>query len=781
MKKIIIGCLLCTTQWLFAQPGPAHNLVFDSLATRWDEGIPLGNGWLGALIWKKENKVRLSLDRVDLWDDRPMAEIDKLTFKWVAEKVRLNQYDSVQKRGDEPYEKYAAPTKIPGAAMEFNCTKFGKVISNELDIATGLSVIKFENGVVFNNYVHAVNQVGYFGFENLPEAAIVPELLVPAYNSGKPGFIGNSTEGQGLERLGYKKGTVTKTATSIRYHQPTWNGHYYEVLVQWKQFSAHHIIGQWTISNNTRAVLPVLNTLAKEPTGWNSHTAWWKDYWGRSAIAIPDPQLEKQYYLEMYKFGCVARSNTPPISLQAIWTADNGNLPPWKGDYHHDLNTQLSYWPGYTGNHLDLTASYTNWLWKIKEVNKKWTRRYFGVDGLNVPGVTTISGKEMGGWIQYSMSPTTAAWVAQHFYWQWKYTMDIKFLKERCIPYFDDIESYIKSFSIEAPREEEIHKHHASDTGRKNSTEIPFDGAGAEGVETAIKLPLSSSPEYHDNSINAWFNDFTNYDLALLKGFFANRAQMYPIVEKKYFFKKVFNGLTFKYFNSNETGLTIAPGQNLDESHRHHAHLMAIYPLGLLSPDKDDQKQLISKSLRWLETMGTRNWCGYSFTWAAGIYARAKEADNAANMLKIFSSNFCSPNSFHLNGDQKGGQYSSFTYRPFTLEGNFAFAQGLHEMLIQSYNGYIEIFPAVPDAWKRISFQQLRTEGAFLVSAKREGGLTDEVVITAEQGGLLKLKLPFKTWWVKGIDRQQIDNSDKTMLTVHLKKGQTIIIKNGYE
>ncbi len=152
---------------------------------------------------------------------------------------------------------------------------------------------------------------------------------------------------------------------------------------------------------------------------------------------MPDNQLEKQYYLEMYKFGCVARSNTPPISLQAIWTADNGNLPPWKGDYHHDLNTQLSYWPGYTGNHLDLTASYTNWLWEIKEVNKKWTKHYFGVDGLNVPGVTTISGKEMGGWIQYSMSPTTATWIAQHFYWQWKYGMDNKFLKERAGPYFN--------------------------------------------------------------------------------------------------------------------------------------------------------------------------------------------------------------------------------------------------------------------------------------------------------------------------------------------------------
>jgi alpha-L-fucosidase 2 len=203
--------------------------------------------------------------------------------------------------------------------------------------------------------------------------------------------------------------------------------------------------------------------------------------------------------------------------------------------------------------------------------------------------------------------------------------------------------------------------------------------------------------------------------------------------------------------------------------------------LGLLSPEDSSQKQIINKSLRWLEKIGTRNWCGYSFSWAACIYARANEADNAANMLKIFASNFCSSNSFHLNGDQKGGEYSAYTYRPFTLEGNFAFAQGVHEMLIQSYKGYIEVFPAIPDAWKNISFHHLRTEGAFLVSAKKENGITDEVSITAEQGGLLQFKLPFKTWRVKGIDRKDVHDGVNNITAVFLKKEQTIVFKNAFK
>ncbi len=153
-----------------------------------------------------------------------------------------------------------------------------------------------------------------------------------------------------------KKGTVTKGRNSIRYRQPTWNGHYYEVLVQWEITNKKQLLGAWTISVDKPAVLTKIDPALKEPTGWDTHERWWKDYWSRSSISIPDTLLETQYYRDMCKFGSVTRPGTPPISLQAIWTADDGRLPPWKGDYHHDLNTQLSYWPGYTSNHTDLTA-----------------------------------------------------------------------------------------------------------------------------------------------------------------------------------------------------------------------------------------------------------------------------------------------------------------------------------------------------------------------------------------------------------------------------------------
>ncbi|MEO8819949.1 MAG: glycoside hydrolase family 95-like protein, partial [Ginsengibacter sp.] len=190
---------------------------------------------------------------------------------------------------------------------------------------------------------------------------------------------------------------------------------------------------------------------------------------------------------------------------------------------------------------------------------------------------------------------------------------------------------------------------------------------------------------------------------------------------------------------------------------------------------------IIKNSLHQIEKKGTRAWCGYSFSWMASLYARAKEGDSAARMLQIFSTNFCSINSFHLNGDQKGGQYSDFTYRPFTLEGNFAFAKGIQEMLLQSHKGYVEIFPAIPSNWKDISFSKLRTEGAFLVSAKKKNGVLDEVKVFSEKGGLFRLKLPFKTFYIKDVSKKYSFNKEENTLEIKMMPGEKVVVKNGYE
>jgi hypothetical protein len=221
-----------------------------------------------------------------------------------------------------------------------------------------------------------------------------------------------------------------------------------------------------------------------------------------------------------------------------------------------------------------------------------------------------------------------------------------------------------------------------------------------------------------------------------------------------------------------------APGMSYNQSHRHFSNMMAIHPLGLIKwEDGDSARTIISHSIALLDSMGPSAWCGYSYSWLANLKARAKDGEGAARALEIFARAFCSPNSFHLNGDQTKSGYSGFTYRPFTLEGNFAFAAGLQEMLLQSYAGFIEIAPAVPKAWNDLSFKSLRAEGAFLVSAEKRDGHFGEVSVVAEKGGITRLKLPFSNYTVvshKGVVVKDEGNGFLTLTTV---PGGKLVVK----
>ncbi|MCX6229093.1 MAG: hypothetical protein NTV75_07985 [Bacteroidia bacterium] len=730
MKKFAILIILISSSLrIYSSPTettlPKYNLKFSSLASTWDEGIPLGNAMLGALIWQKGDHLRFSLDRADLWDLRPIANLSKpeFNFKWVQKQVKENNYKVVQQMFDAPYEQLPAPSKIPGAALEFDTKGFGNVLQVQLTLATAICETKWENGTTLQTFVHASQPGGWFKFENVT-SDFIPVLLAPEY--GKTTGVKNedSVAGQDLIRLGYEQGKIISLPNQLTYRQKGNNGFEYEVSVSWK-FANHSLVGFWTITStesekNSHKTAGMLTqeTLKKSTfkDSFSAHTHWWSSYWMKSSISLPDTILERQWDLEQYKFGSAARADAPPISLQAVWTADNGKLPPWKGDFHHDLNTQLSYWPAYSANHLDLEEGYLNWLWKYRETFKKYTKTYFGTSGMNVPGVTTLTGEPMGGWIQYSFGPTVGCWLSQHFYLHWIYSKDEQFLRERAYPWISDVADYLDQISV-------------------------------KDINGIRKLPISSSPEIHDNSIKAWFGQTTNYDLSFIRWTFEKAAELAHAVGKSGEAQKWETILkewpTFALDNAG--GLAFAPGEPYVESHRHFSHLVGYHPLGVIDWSKGEKDQaIIRATLENLEKTGPDWWCGYTYSWLGNLYARAFMGDKAAQTLRIFSENFCLPNSFHVNGEQHNKGYSKMKYRPFTLEGNFAFAAGVQEMLIQSHTGIIHLFPAIPKAWQDANFTSLRTVGAFLISAQQKKGDVVTVTIRSEKGGVCKLKNPFK-------------------------------------
>lgn len=292
-------------------------------------------------------------------------------FAWVCEQVRKGDYLPVQKKFDHPYNALPAPSKIPGAALEFPL-KIGKVSSVHLFLNNALCEVLWENGTKLQTFVHASEPVGWFVFENLPDT-VSPEIIAPRYSNPDEVAGDNSHAGPALGRLGYKQGTIQKEAGTTTFHQEGWGGFSYDVVVRWQQ-KGGTLSGVWSLTSSLATDRADQETAEAMERGveadYRSHMNFWKGYWTQSSVSLPDTLLQKQYDNEMYKFGAAAREDSYPISLQAVWTADNGMLPPWKGDYHHDLNTQLSYWPAYTGNHLQEGMGYLNTLWEQRDVYK---------------------------------------------------------------------------------------------------------------------------------------------------------------------------------------------------------------------------------------------------------------------------------------------------------------------------------------------------------------------------------------------------------------------------
>ena len=69
------------------------------------------------------------------------------------------------------------------------------------------------------------------------------------------------------------------------------------------------------------------------------------------------------------------------------------------------------------------------------------------------------------------------------------------------------------------------------------------------------------------------------------------------------------------------------------------------------------------------------------------------------------------------------------------------FSQAFRVMLVGSeMQAAIRVFPAVPDQWPNAVFHNLRTAGAFLVSAVRKGGRTQWVRVQSLAGGPCRVK-----------------------------------------
>lgn len=231
-------------------------------------------------------------------------------------------------------------------------------------------------------------------------------------------------------------------------------------------------------------------------------------------------------------------------------------------------------------------------------------------------------------------------------------------------------------------------------------------------------------------------------------------------------------------FQIDENGLRIGKDIPFDKPHRHYSHLLGVYPLAVIKADTEENRQLIRTTLdHWLDVtinsttkIKAMPVTGYTATGASSMYATLGDKEKALYYLKFFIN--------HKNVSPTT-MYSEGKNNP-VIESPLSFATCIHDMLIQSNNGKIDVFPGTPDEWPNAAFHHLRTQGAFLVSAKKDKTVTQFVTVESLVGSrcVINPDIENPILYIEGkkvSDKKLGKPDDNGFYTIDLKKGECAV------
>lgn len=267
-------------------------------------------------------------------------------------------------------------------------------------------------------------------------------------------------------------------------------------------------------------------------------------------------------------------------------------------------------------------------------------------------------------------------------------------------------------------------------------------------------LPYTYSPEYPKGVTRD-----CNYDLSLFRWGCTTLLELRPNDPLAATWRDVLQHLT--PYPTDQNGLKIGRDIAFAQSHRHYSHLLMIYPLHLMNGEQPENRELIETSLaRWHSFPAALQ--GYSFTGGAAIYAMLGKGSQARDYLSTLLNRFIKPNTMYLESGP-------------VIETPLAAVASLQDMLLQSWGDKIRVFPAIPQDWMNVGFEHLRAEGAFLVSASRQDGVTKWVRIKSLAGEPCLVKPGFEgAFKVKG--NHKLTDMGGGVYRIDIKKGQEVTL-----
>lgn len=737
-----VGCLLwtaCNVAWNDNTDADPLTIWFDHPTTKWNEGLPIGNGSLGAMLYGTPEKEIITLNEETIWSGSKDYHADKKGgYKYISEVQQLI-FDGAYDKAEKILTEKVLSERLPSGTMAYQMlgnlmierTDMKEVTNfkTALDLNTATALTTFESqGVMYTREA----------FSSSPDKAIVVRYTA---NAKKAISLKASVKRTEATKVKIKK-------NRIEFSEHVGNGHgvkFYSIVsieAPKGDIVLHEdnleIIGADDVLLKIVAASDYRNEAPQElceqylseikPKSYKSlykaHTDDYKSYFDRVSFALSDIEqdliptderlksikanVEDKYLTQLqYQYGrylliSSSRPGTLPANLQGIWVT--GFKPPWNSDYHLNINLQMNYWPAEMTNLSECHEPFLKYIGDLREMGRITAQETYGCSGFvahhtsDAWHMTRAFGKP-----NYGMWPMGAAWSCQHLYEHYNYTGDETYLRDYAYPVMKEAAEFFVDFMVRDPK-----------------TGLLVSGPS-----------ISPENKFSNNGKVSTINMGPTMDRAIIFELFSNCIASAEILGVDADFAKVLHEKMAQMppLQIGSDGRLMEWTDEFDEpqpGHRHISHLYALHPSNQISKSKTPELFAAAKKTIDYRLAHGGGHTGWSRAWIINFWARLLDGEKAHDNIIALQKKSTLPNLLDL-------------HPPFQIDGNFGVVSGITEMLMQSHDEYINILPALPQAWANGEIKGIVARGGFVIDIVWDQGQLKTLKVQSRLGNDLNV------------------------------------------
>ncbi len=473
-----------------------------------------------------------------------------------------------------------------------------------------------------------------------------------------------------------------------------------------------------------------------------AHESVWSTFWSAAGLKLGDRFFQDAWYRNLYYMRCFCRSGTTmPITLYAGLATDR---PGWHGAPTLDYNIEQVFWSAFACNQVDLAEPYVRYIAGFAPRGRWLAKKTYGLDGLFLP--VNIFGPEylvapedaksknarQIAYVPWSYGLGLTGWGLQNLWLRYEYEPDLEYLASVYPLLRDGAEFYANV--IAQCRDD--------------------DGDGK------VEIGPSYNPEHgpfgsFNNPVDVAYFDFLLSAASEAAGLLGRDAALVARWKKAH-------AQVPRYETASLEGKAIVAnwrGAAADAIKVHNvaSPTVPIFPaerITWFSPP--EEKALFERTLRWIRHNGNNSHIMVNV-------ARARlSMPEAYTETKAHFSRIVTPN----------GLYAGWPGHGYYLAESWAFAGLTAELLMQSVNDIIRVFPAWPKEEDAV-FVNLRAQGGFLVSAEQKAGEVVKVEVRSTAGGTLRLLSPWRATRANGT---RLVPGDRGVVEIRTARGDELVL-----